>query len=276
MAFAWVDGQLVDEDRAVISIFDHGLVVGDAAFETIAVVGGQPFALSRHVARLRRTAAGLGIVEPEPGRVERAIMDVVGANGYPQAKIRVTYTGGESELGSARRGDPPHVVVAEQSVEVEPPTSRLAVAPWPRNERGAVAGLKTTSYAENVVGLRWAHERGASEVIFPNTRDEVCEGSGSNIFLVRGEEVLTPPLSSGALAGVTRDLVVEGFGVKEVPLALSQLYDPQTTEIFVTSTLRMVQGCEQIDERRFEGAPGPKTLEIQKYFAELLATEIDP
>lgn len=276
MAFAWVDGQLVEEKRAVISIFDHGLVVGDAAFETIAVVGGQPFALTRHVARLRRTASGLGIVEPEVGLVEHAIKEVVGANSYPLAKVRVTYTGGDSELGSVRRGDPPHLIVAEQPVEVEPTVSRLAVSPWPRNERGAIAGLKTTSYAENVVGLRWANQRGASEVIFPNTRDEVCEGSGSNIFLVRGGEVVTPPLSSGALAGVTRDLIVEGFGVKEVPLALTELYQPETTEIFVTSTLRMVQGCEQIDERRFDGAPGPKTREIQGYFADLVATKIDP
>ncbi|MHB8191569.1 MAG: aminotransferase class IV [Ferrimicrobium sp.] len=276
MAVAWVDGEIVEESEAVISIFDHGLIVGDGGFETIAVINQKPFALTRHLARLRRTARGLGLPDPPVAAITHGIAALISSNGYQFAKLRVTYTGGESELGSVRRGDPPHTIVAEQPVSFEPVTCRLAVAPWPRNERSVLAGLKTTSYAENVLGLRWAMERGASEVIFGNTVGNLCEGSGANIFVVRDGEILTPPLGAGPLAGVTRDLVIEGVGVKEVDLPLSELMSDRVSEVFVTSTLRMVQGVEMIDDRVFSPAPGPLTIEAQRYFSELIATQIDP
>jgi branched-chain amino acid aminotransferase len=161
-------------------------------------------------------------------------------------------------------------------ISVEPATTKLALAPWPRNERGVLAGLKSTSYAENVIALAWAEERGADEVLFANTLGNLCEGSGSNVFVVRDGEIFTPPLSSGCLAGVTRDLVIEGLGVHEEDLPVESLADPSVAEIFVTSTLRMVQGVAQIDQRHFADAPGQVTLRAQRYFAGLMLERSDP
>ena len=107
------------------------------------------------------------------------------------------------------------MLVACSAAKPWPPSTVLATVPWVRNERSAVAGVKTTSYAENVVALAHAHARGASEALFLNTQGRVCEGTGSNVFAVVDGAILTPPLSSGCLAGVTRDLVIEWCGAEE-------------------------------------------------------------
>lgn len=277
MAKAWVNGALLEEHEAVVPISDHGLVVGDGAFETIVVHEGRAFAVTRHLERLARTALGMGLPAPSQEELARAIDEVVVASGYPMAKLRLTYTCGDAELGSGRPAAPhPRAVVAIQAIELEPEATALAVAPWPRNERGVLAGLKTTSYAENVIALAWAQAQGASEVVFGNTLGNLCECSGSNIFLVEGDRVLTPPLSAGCLAGVTRDLVLAGVEVEERDVPLDRVFDPEVTEIFITSTLRMVQGVHRIDNRSFSDAPGPVTRQIQAYFAELIATKVDP
>jgi branched-chain amino acid aminotransferase len=277
VAKAWVNGALLDDEEAAVSIRDHGLVVGDGAFETIVVHEGHAFAVTRHLERLARTAHGMGLPAPDQATLARAIEEVVAASGYTMAKLRVTYTCGDAELGSGRPPAPtPRAIVAIQAIELEPETTALAVAPWPRNERGVLAGLKTTSYAENVIALAWAQAQGASEVVFGNTVGNLCECSGSNIFLVEEERVITPPLSAGCLAGVTRDLVLAGVEVEERDVPLDHVFANSVTEIFITSTLRMVQGVHRIDNREFASAPGPVTRRIQEYFAALIATKIDP
>ena len=145
--------------------------------------------------------------------------------------------------------------------------------PWPRNERGAVAGLKTTSYAENVVALAYARERGATEAIMGNTLGNVCEGTGSNVCYVIDGEARTPTLESGCLAGVTRALVVKWSGVREVDEPLSVLDEAE--EIFLVSTTRDVQPVSRLDERELP-VPGPVTLEAMKTWAEREAEDIDP
>jgi branched-chain amino acid aminotransferase len=121
-----------------------------------------------------------------------------------------------------------------------------------------VAGAKTTSYAENVVALNAAHEAGASEAIFGNTRGELCEGTGSNVFVVLGDEVLTPPLASGCLAGITRELLLEwaakdGLPVRERDLPLSVLADVEG--LLLTSSTRDVQEAGVVDGRALPGSP---------------------
>jgi branched-chain amino acid aminotransferase len=120
----------------------------------------------------------------------------------------------------------------------------LAPVPWPRNERGALAGLKTTSYAENVVALHAAHDAGADEALFCDTRGNVCEGTGTNIFAVIDGELVTPPLTTGCLAGVTRHVVIDAYGATEALFSLDDLRG--ATEVFVTSTTREVQAVCQI------------------------------
>ncbi|MCC3771970.1 aminotransferase class IV, partial [Streptomyces sp. UNOC14_S4] len=153
-------------------------------------------------------------------------------------------------------------------------TTSVITVPWTRNERSALAGLKSTSYAENVVALARAADRGATEALFANTVGELCEGTGSNVFVVLDGELHTPPLASGCLAGITRALVVEWTGARETTLPADVL--DRADEIFLTSTLRDVQAVGAVDGRTLPTAPGPVTAEVAKIFQERAAADIDP
>jgi branched-chain amino acid aminotransferase len=272
----WLDGSLVPAEQAHVSVFDHGLTVGDGVFETVKVVGGRPFALTRHLRRLAASARGLGLPEPDLGVISHAAEDVLADADSAlrqSARLRITMTGGPSPLGSDRGDSGPTVIVALAPLKAWEPTSAVVTVPWTRNERSAVAGLKTTSYADNVVALAHAHARGGSEAIFANTRGELCEGTGSNVFVVLGGRVLTPPLSSGCLAGVTRALVLEWCGAEEASLDIGVLAEAE--EIFLASTTRDVQPVHDVDGRPVP-APGPLTAAAQRVFAQRCAADVDP
>jgi branched-chain amino acid aminotransferase len=150
-------------------------------------------------------------------------------------------------------------VVVADAMKPWPRTTTVATVEWPRNERGALAGLKTTSYAENVVALAAAHRVGASEAIFANLAGHLCEGTGSNVFYVADGELRTPTLASGCLAGVTRALIIEWYGVREVDEPIEVV--ERASEVFLASTTRDVQAVARWDGRELV-APGPVTTEV--------------
>lgn len=273
MTTLWVDGRLVPEDEPSISALDHGLTVGDGVFETLKVVGGRPFAMTRHLDRLARSAAGLGLDEPDRTDVLRGCEAVVSRLEPTEVhRLRITYTAGRGPLGSDRTGAQPTLVVAASPAPSWSEGTRLAVAPWPRNERSPLTGLKTTSYADNVVALAWAKQRGAGEAVFVNTAGRLCEGTGSNVFVVVDGQVLTPPLSSGCLAGITRALVLEWCGAIESDLPGDAL--ATADEVFITSSTRDVQPVVAVDSR--ELAAGPVTRQVSEEFQRRSAADIDP
>jgi branched-chain amino acid aminotransferase len=267
----WLNGVLLD-DEARVSPLDHGLTTGDGVFETIKVENGRPFAVRRHLERLVRSAVGLGLPTPDVAAIEAGIEAVV-EPGMQFARLRITYTGGVSPLSSDRGTSGPTILIATQEIERPSATSAIVTVAWVRNERSAVAGLKTTSYAENVRALAYAKERGGSEAIFANTIGNLAEGTGSNIFCVYDGELVTPTLESGALAGVTRGLILEWFGGVERDVPLEQLFEAE--EIFLTSTTRDVQGIHRVDDRDLP-APGAITAQVAKIFAERSAQHPNP
>ena len=270
----WLNGALVDEGHATVSIFDHGLTVGDGVFETLKAVHGRPFATRRHLERLRRSADGLDLrVSYTDDELRHAMAEALASHDLPLARVRVTVTGGPAPLGSERGEDQATVVVAVGVLKDVEPTAAVRVVPWPRNERGAMAGIKTTSYAENVKALAYANQRGSAEAIFPTTTDLLCEGTGSNVFVGIGGRLLTPPLSSGCLAGVTRDLVLEVTDAIEDDIPMAAFHDAD--EIFLTSTGRDVQPVHQIDDRSVS-TDGPLTKAASEAFQSLVATTDDP
>jgi branched-chain amino acid aminotransferase len=271
---AWVNGNLLDDAGApAITVSDHGLTVGDGVFEAVKVVNGVPFALGRHLMRLRRSAEGLGLPPVDVDAVRRGVAAVLDGHELPLGRIRITYTGGIAPLGSGRGDNPPTlVVVADAMTAWDSPTAVVTV-PWPRNEHGALAGLKTTSYAENVRALAYAAERGASEAIFANIAGNLCEGTGSNVFYVLDGELRTPTLASGCLAGISRDLVLAWYGAREVDEPIDVLRE--ATEIFLVSTTRDVQGVLRCDDRMFE-APGPVTRDVAAVWAAKEAEGSEP
>ena len=271
---AWVNGQLLDRANApAVAVTDHGFTVGDGVFEAVKVVDGQPFALTRHLVRLARSAKGLGLPAFDEAEVRRGVAAVLDGQELPLGRIRITYTGGEAPLGSGRGSNPPTLVVAAGAMEAwEGPTSVVTV-PWPRNERGALAGLKTTSYGENVVALAYAAERHASEAVFANIAGNLCEGTGSNVFYVLDGELRTPTLASGCLAGISRALVLEWYGGREVDEPVDVLRE--ASEVFLVSTTRDVQAVRACDGRDLP-APGPVTREVARTWQRKERENLDP
>lgn len=271
----WVGTGLVDARVPHISVFDHGFTVGDGVFEAVKAVGGRPFALTRHLQRLAHSAAALGLPAVDVDAVRHAVTETLLANDVPPlARIRVTYTAGVAPLGSERGDHGPTLVVAVGAAKAHAESTAVATAPWPRNERGALAGVKSTSYAENAKALTHAMQAGATEAVFADTTGRLCEGTGSNVFVVRDGRVLTPTLDSGCLAGVTRALILKWVpGAEETDLPMAALQD--SDEVFLTSTLRDVQGVHRIDDREL-AAPGPVTKDVMAVFAERAAQEHDP
>ncbi|MFD7922757.1 aminotransferase class IV [Streptomyces sp. NPDC059740] len=270
----WLDGKLREADDARVSVFDHGLTVGDGVFETVKAVDGSPFALTRHLERLTRSARGLGLADPDQDEVRAACAAVLADNPMPLGRLRITYTGGRSPLGSERGREHCTLVVALAESTPRPSTTAAVTVPWTRNERGALAGLKSTSYGENVVALARAHAQQASEALLANTVGALCEGTGTNVFVVLDGELHTPPLHSGCLAGITRALVLEWAGAKESDLPFSVLAEAE--EVFLTSSLRDVQAVTVLDGRSLGDAPGPVTAEAMRVFEERSAADPDP
>jgi branched-chain amino acid aminotransferase len=270
----WVNGRLSTEEDAQVSPFDHALLTGDGVFETLKVEGGVPFAVRRHLERLERSAAGLALDAPPIDAVRAALTEIVEANELAEGVIRITLTGGPAPLGSDRGSAGPTLIVACGLPRGWGASAAVAVAPWPRNERGALAGLKTVSYAENVVALRWARERGAEEAVFGNLGGRLCEGTGTNVFVGTAGRMLTPPLSAGCLAGVTRQLLLELGVAEEEDLPLSALADAE--EALLTSSTRDVQAIESVDGTAFAAAPGPLTKAAADAFRDLRERDPDP
>ena len=273
----WVNGERVDPAAPSIAALDHGVTVGDGVFETCKVLDGVPFALERHARRLDRSLAGLGLPAADHAVIEAGIKAVLAGEPIAFGRLRYSVTGGAGPLGSDRSASPLTYIVTAGSQPPNPDTGKLVVVPWTRNERSATAGLKTTSYAENVVALAFAKERGGVEALFANSVGNLCECTGSNVFVVVDGEILTPDLASGPLAGVTRELVIEwcrgeGLTVRAEPLPMSIL--GQAEEVFITSSTKDVLGVHAIDDQLV--AAGPVTARAAEIFARLSAERLDP
>lgn len=274
-ADVWLNGCLVAANEAVLSVFDHGLTVGDGMFETMLVTNAKPFALRRHLERLDRTAAALDLTIPDHGYFKTAIDEVLNASGLSEARLRITVTAGVAPLGSGRGDGPANVVIAIAPLPPKQESASVVIVPWPRNERGATAGLKTTSYAENVIALAHANRHGGDEAIFANTVGNLCEGSGSNVVVGLNGHLITPPLAAGCLAGVTRDLLLLAVPeISEEDTPISSLREAD--EAFLLSSVRDVQPIRSVDGIELPAVPGPLTAAAMAAFDELRRTTLDP
>jgi len=279
----WVDGTLVDPLAPAVGALDHGLTVGDGVFETLTVRDGVPFALRRHLARLAYSLSRMGLDPVDETRVRSGIAAVMHERPLDVGRVRITVTSGVGGAGVRRGGNPPRIMVTG-SAATPVGGSRVVRAPWVRNERSPLTGVKTTSYAENVLLARFAAEQDADEVLLLNTRGEVCEAAVSNVFVERSGVVLTPALASGCLPGITRGLLLEWGLRAELPIRVASPGELTAAicdeaiqgraHLALSSTTRGLQSVESLDGHRL--SPGPLLTRLAAVFARTATREIDP
>jgi branched-chain amino acid aminotransferase len=277
-----VDGHICLPEEAKISVFDRGFLYGDSVYETIGTVRGRLFALSDHLDRLERSAAGLALRLPPRAEIEQAILDTVAAAGNAESRVRVMVTrgGGKLDLDPASAEEPRLVVIVGPlggpTPEMYDRGVAVAIVSVTRNLPGAIdPAIKSGNYLNNVLALSEARRRpGVHEAILLSATGSVAEGASSNVFAVKAGEILTPALSVGILEGVTRGKVVQlaraaGIACREVEfLAPDGLR--AADEIFLTSAARGVLPVTEIDGRPVGGgAPGPVTRRLMELYARL-------
>ena len=270
----WVNGRLVARTDLALRPDDHALV-GDGVFEAIKLIGGKPFAFSRHLERLAASAVPLGI-PVDLAAVREAVTEILTT---PHAQVspswlRITVTGGSAAMGTGAVGATPTIIAAIAPMAAWGPVANVVIAPWTRNENGATAGLKTISYAENVIATRYAHRLHADDAIFANTKGMLCEGTGTNVFVAVDGQLCTPSPASGCLAGVTQRLLLDWMPeivVRDVPIEALANAD----EAFLTSTSRDVHPIATVDGQALRAAPGPLTRRAMQIWADNFASEID-
>lgn len=280
----WLDGALREPHDASVHWSDHGLTVGDGVFETIELRDGRPFALRRHLQRLTASASSMALTLPGVDTIEQAVAAVAGAWGPRHGRLRITCTAGPGPAGSGRGPGPATLLVTATSMTIATTPTDVLVVPWNRNEHGALAGVKSTSYGENVVALAAAATRDCSEALFANTRGELCEGTGANVFVVLDGRLVTPPLDSGCLAGISRALLLEalerdGTPALEGPLPMSELH--RADEAFLVSTARHVQPVRrcfdpQREDLDLSPTPGPLTRHAAQVWHDAYDNVLDP
>lgn len=266
--FVICDGDLRDGRAPAVSLSDGAIARGNGLFETIAVYAGRPFLLDEHLERLRIGAARLGLEVPSTEAIEGSVSRLLEASelaGVPRARLRLTLTEG-----------PPHEPGSRWFVEATPAPAHAATAtavtlPFARNEQGALSGLKTINYGENVIAMRRAREAGADEGLFGNTAGNLCEGTWSNVFVFAGGGWITPPLDSGCLPGVTRALVLElaansSTPIREAHLPLAEM--ERVEAAFLTSSLREIQPLTAIDGRPLASASHGEIAEWSRLYRE--------
>jgi len=282
--YASIDGRVLPGAEASVSVFDNGFAFGDSVYETLRTYGGRPFALRRHLRRLRASAARLGFTIPQSddelrGRIEA----LLAAAANPESYLRLIVSRGRGDLSyHFERVVGPTVVIVARALEPFPEAARrdgiaVALVGVRRNHPRALdPAIKSSNLLNNVLATREAQARGAQEALLLNAEGRLAEGAGSNVFLVKAGELLTPSLAAGLLAGITRELVLEiaprlGVAARETDLGEADLRGAD--ELFVTSTLKEVMPVSRLDGAAVaDGRPGPLTRRLQDAYRELTLT----
>ncbi len=280
----YIDGQLLDKNDAKISVFDHGLLYGDGVFEGIRFYAGNVFRLDEHIRRLYDSARAIALRIPiEPDAITLAVLETIRANGLRDGYVRLVVTRGMGDLGLNPRLCPePTVIIIASGITLYPKEKyenglSIVTCATRRIPHGALSPMvKSLNYLNNIMAKLEALNAGAGEGLMLNEQGFVAECTGDNIFLVRDGCLRTPPISSGALAGVTRAVVFEIAAELGIPISEPDItrYDLFTAdECFLTGTAAEVIPAVELDGRPIAtGQPGPITRKIMERFHELTET----
>ena len=269
----WLNGVLTERLDATVDPFDLGLTAGDGVFETIRVTDGRPLFLDRHLARLRSSAERIGVsIEPDDTGVAAAAAELLEACRLTEARLRVTLTGGPGAGGPRRTAPHGTLLMTAAALGAHPTTARVVLVPWIRNERSALAGVKSTSYGENVVMLRHVAGLGADEALLADGTGRLSEGITANVFVAVGGALLTPSRAAGCLPGVIRQVLLDNGVATEADLPMAVVHEAD--EIFLTSSIRGVTPVSHIDSRALPVAC-PLTADATRALADAVSADLE-
>lgn len=284
----YLDGKFCSEDDAKISVFDHGLLYGDGIFEGIRAYNGRVFRLKEHIDRLFYSAKAILLDIPmSHADVMKATVETCRKNNLRDGYIRLVVTRGKGTLGlNPNRCKNPSVIIIADKIQLYPQElyekgMAIVTVPTTRNLINAVnPAIKSLNYLNNILAKIEANNAGCEEAIMLNSEGFVAECTGDNIFIIKGKQLMTPPLSAGALYGITRGVVMEmaakfGLQVSEPNLTRYDLFCAD--ECFLTGTGAEMMPVTKIDGRVInDGKPGPMTRKLVEEYHALTKTSGEP
>jgi branched-chain amino acid aminotransferase len=284
----YIDGKYYDQHKATVSVFDHGLLYGDGVFEGIRAYHGRVFKLAEHIERLFCSAKAILLTIPlTPEEVARVVVETCRKNKLRDGYIRLLVTRGTGSLGlNPLKCTKPSVIIIADKIQLYPAELYqrgldLVTVPTVRNLHSALnPAIKSLNYLNNILAKIEALHSGCEEAIMLNAEGYVAECSGDNIFMVKGGDLLTPPLSAGALHGITRSVVMDlarqnGLAVREPNLTRYDLFNAD--ECFLTGTGAEIIAAVKIDGRVIgSGKPGPVTEKLVSQYRQLTRDSGEP
>jgi len=285
MGLVYIDGKLFKTEEAKISVFDHGLLYGDGVFEGIRAYNGRVFKLNEHLDRLFKSAKFIMLNIPlTKEELTKAVIETIKANELRDAYIRLVVTRGPGDLGLDPRKCPkPTIIIIVDKITLYPKEFyenglELITVPTRKNIQEALSPcVKTLNYLNSIIAKIEANNGGMLEAVMLNADGYVTECTGDNIFIVKNNTLLTPPLWVGILEGITRDTVMKigkEMGIKVAENVLTRFDLFTADECFLTGTAAEVIPVIKIDKRIIgNGKPGEVTLKIMERFHELTQTE---
>lgn len=284
----YIDGKYYDEKNAKISVFDHGLLYGDGVFEGIRVYNGRVFKLKEHVDRLYCSAKAILLDLPmSHAELTKAVVEACRRNRVQDGYVRLVVTRGIGTLGLDPNGcRRPSVIIIAGSIQLYPANlyeqgMEIVTVPTARNLHSALnPAIKSLNYLNNILAKIEANHAGCEEAVMLNAEGYVSECTGDNLFLVKAGQLFTPPLSAGALYGITRATVIElareaGLVVSEPNLTRYDLYN--ANECFLTGTGAELIPVVKIDGRVIgDGRPGPVTRDLVTRYHALTKVSGEP
>jgi branched-chain amino acid aminotransferase len=257
-SLASLDGEIMPTDEVLIPVTDEGLIRGDGVFEVIRVYDGTPYAFEAHMARLERSAGNIRLdIDLEAVRADAHRLLAQAGTGPDHAALRIMLTRG------GRR------ILFTEPLHLLPERARLKTVTY--SPTRVLDGVKSLSYAANMLAGRLAREQGFDEALLVTPHGRVLEAPTSSIFWVKDGELLTPPLSDHILASITRALVIDVCGASERACTLEDLFDAD--EAFLASTVREVQQIAAVDDHEFPGS-SPVSEGIAAAVGERIAAEL--
>lgn len=284
----YIDGKYYDEANAKISVFDHGLLYGDGIFEGIRAYHGRVFRLKEHIDRLFCSAKAILLDVPmSHEEIVRAVVETCRHNNIRDGYIRLLVTRGAGTLGlNPNRCKNPAVIIIADAIQLYPPElyergMEIVTVATTRNSHSALnPAIKSLNYLNNILAKIEANNAGCEEAVMLNAEGYVAECTGDNLFIVKGGQLLTPPLSAGALYGITRGVVIDlaradGLAVVEPNLTRYDLFNAD--ECFLTGTGAELIPIVKIDARVIgTGKPGPLTRKLVDKYRALTKTSGEP